>query len=108
MMFQEFQLTFHVSALLQTVADGSGQVLHGAMLQGAPQRYKRSEVGFCFQILRSHLVGNDVTVIFQEPDAPPFKPQIVHADLQHVFIIVRVHRPCTQHTCYRLDFVHRK
>ncbi|XP_023188887.1 signal-induced proliferation-associated 1-like protein 2 [Xiphophorus maculatus] len=78
MMFQEFQLTFHVSALLQTVADGSAQVL------------------------RSHLVGNDVTVIFQEPDAPPFKPQIIHADLQHVFIIVRVHRPCTQHTCYSL------
>uniref|UniRef100_A0A3B3VIB0 Signal-induced proliferation-associated 1 like 2 n=1 Tax=Poecilia latipinna TaxID=48699 RepID=A0A3B3VIB0_9TELE len=78
MMFGEFQLTFHVSALLQTDADGSGQVL------------------------RSHHVVNDVTMIFQEPDAPPFKPQINRADLQHVFIIVRVHRPCTQHTCYSL------
>uniref|UniRef100_A0A3B5LR83 Signal-induced proliferation-associated 1 like 2 n=1 Tax=Xiphophorus couchianus TaxID=32473 RepID=A0A3B5LR83_9TELE len=65
-------------------------------------KHQDHEVDFCFQVLRSHLVGNDVTVIFQEPDAPPFKPQIIRADLQHVFIIVRVHRPCTQHTCYSL------
>uniref|UniRef100_A0A3B3YY37 Signal-induced proliferation-associated 1 like 2 n=1 Tax=Poecilia mexicana TaxID=48701 RepID=A0A3B3YY37_9TELE len=75
---------------------------HQDLQNSALQENCRVHHGFHFQVLRSHLVGNDVTVIFQEPDAPPFKPQINRADLQHVFIIVRVHRPCTQHTCYSL------
>ncbi|KAM4750858.1 signal-induced proliferation-associated 1-like protein 2 isoform 1-T3 [Anableps anableps] len=77
--FQEFQLTFRVSALPPTAADDTTQVL------------------------RTGVLGNDVvTVIFQEPDAPPFNPQIICSRFQRVFIIVRAHRPCTQHTCYSL------
>ncbi|KAK5622620.1 hypothetical protein CRENBAI_000472 [Crenichthys baileyi] len=55
------------------------------------------------QVLRTHLIeNNSVTVIFQEPDAPRFNPKNIRSHFQGVFIIVRVHQPCTQHTCYSL------
>uniref|UniRef100_A0A669CVS4 Signal-induced proliferation-associated 1 like 2 n=1 Tax=Oreochromis niloticus TaxID=8128 RepID=A0A669CVS4_ORENI len=70
--FREFKLMFHVSTV------------------SSPQ-----------QLLHKSLTGNDfVTVIFQEPNSPPFTPQNICSHSQHVFIIVRVHRPCSQHTCY--------
>ncbi|XP_031592263.1 signal-induced proliferation-associated 1-like protein 2 isoform X4 [Oreochromis aureus] len=70
--FREFKLMFHVSTA------------------SSPQ-----------QLLHKSLTGNDfVTVIFQEPNSPPFTPQNICSHSQHVFIIVRVHRPCSQHTCY--------
>lgn len=75
--FREFQLTFQVSVL--------------------------PPAGDATQVLRTRLAGNDdITVIFQEPEAPPFRPQNVRSDFPCVFVVVRVHQPCTQHTCYSL------
>lgn len=56
----------------------------------------------CFQLLRKRHIGNDiVTIIFQEPGALPFTPKNIRSHFQHVFIIVRVHNPCTENVCYR-------
>ncbi|XP_076879437.1 signal-induced proliferation-associated 1-like protein 2 isoform X2 [Brachyhypopomus gauderio] len=53
------------------------------------------------QLLRKRHIGNDiVTIIFQEPGALPFTPKNIHSHFQHVFIIVKVHDPCTEHVCY--------
>ncbi|KAL3995702.1 matrix metalloproteinase-24 (membrane-inserted) [Sarotherodon galilaeus] len=78
--FREFKLMFHVSTA------------------SSPQ-----------QLLHKSLTGNDfVTVIFQEPNSPPFSPQNICSHSQHVFIIVRVHRPCSQHTCYSVAVSRRR
>lgn len=54
------------------------------------------------QLLRKRHIGNDiVTIIFQEPGALPFTPQNIRSHFQHVFVIVRVHNPCSENTCYR-------
>ncbi len=54
------------------------------------------------QLLRKRHIGNDiVTIIFQEPGALPFTPQNIRSHFQHVFVIVRVHNPCSESTCYR-------
>lgn len=42
-----------------------------------------------------------MTIIFQEPGALPFTPKNIRSHFQHVFIIVRVHKPCTDSVCYR-------
>ena len=59
--------------------------------------------GVCVtQLLRKRHIGNDiVTIIFQEPGALPFTPQNIRSHFQHVFIIVRVHNPCSDSTSYR-------
>lgn len=55
-----------------------------------------------YQLLRKRHIGNDiVTIIFQEPGALPFTPKNIRSHFQHVFIIVRVHNPCTDNVCYR-------
>ena len=52
------------------------------------------------QLPRKRHIGNDiVTVVFQEPGALPFIPNI-KSQFQHVFIVVRVNNPCTSHTTY--------
>lgn len=57
---------------------------------------------FLPQLLRKRHIGNDiVTIIFQEPGALPFTPQNIRSHFQHVFVIVRVHNPCSDGTCYR-------
>lgn len=54
------------------------------------------------QLLRKRHIGNDiVTIIFQEPGALPFTPQNIRSHFQHVFVIVRVHNPCSDNSCYR-------
>lgn len=54
------------------------------------------------QLLRKRHIGNDiVTIVFQEPGAHPFTPKAIRSHFQHVFIIVRVHNPCSDSTCYR-------
>lgn len=46
------------------------------------------------QLTRKRHIGNDlVTIIFQEPGAPPFSPKSVRSQYQHIFIIVRVINP---------------
>ncbi|XP_042750016.1 rap1 GTPase-activating protein 1, partial [Lagopus leucura] len=53
------------------------------------------------QLLRKRHIGNDiVTIVFQEPGALPFSPRAIRSHFQHVFIVVRVHQPCTPHTSY--------
>ncbi|XP_028903214.1 signal-induced proliferation-associated 1-like protein 2 isoform X2 [Ornithorhynchus anatinus] len=55
------------------------------------------------QLLRKRHIGNDiVTIVFQEPGALPFTPQTVRSHFQHVFVIVRVHHPCTENVCYSI------
>lgn len=54
------------------------------------------------QLLRKRHIGNDiVTIVFQEPGALPFTPKTVRSQFQHVFIIVKVHNPCTDNVHYR-------
>ncbi|XP_040098672.1 signal-induced proliferation-associated 1-like protein 2 isoform X1 [Oryx dammah] len=53
------------------------------------------------QLLRKRHIGNDiVTIVFQEPGALPFTPKSIRSHFQHVFVIVKVHNPCTETVCY--------
>ncbi|KAM4847398.1 signal-induced proliferation-associated protein 1 isoform X2 [Urocitellus parryii] len=38
----------------------------------------------------------------QEPGSKPFCPTTIRSHFQHVFLVVRAHAPCTQHTSYRV------
>lgn len=59
-------------------------------------------VPFPTQLLRKRHIGNDiVTIVFQEPGALPFTPKNIRSHFQHVFVIVKVHNPCTENVCYR-------
>ncbi|XP_068034740.1 LOW QUALITY PROTEIN: signal-induced proliferation-associated protein 1-like [Anomalospiza imberbis] len=58
------------------------------------------------QLLRKRHIGNDiVTIVFQEPGALPFSPRALRSHFQHVFIVVRVHEPCTPKTAYSVAVV---
>ncbi|NXM27996.1 SIPA1 protein, partial [Oxyruncus cristatus] len=58
------------------------------------------------QLLRKRHIGNDiVTIVFQEPGARPFSPRALRSHFQHIFIVVRVHEPCTPHTAYSVAVV---
>jgi len=60
------------------------------------------------QLPRKRHIGNDiVTVVFQEPGALPFIPNI-RSQFQHVFIIVRAHNPCTENTQYSIAVTRSK
>lgn len=75
--YQGYEVMFHVSTMLPYMPNN-------------PQ-----------QLLRKRHIGNDiVTIIFQEPGALPFTPQNIRSHFQHVFVIVRVHNPCSENTCY--------
>lgn len=75
--YQDYEIMFHVSTMLPFTASNSQQ------------------------LLRKRHIGNDiVTIVFQEPGALPFTPQTIRSHFQHVFIVVRVHSPCTAHTIY--------
>ncbi|XP_047668073.1 signal-induced proliferation-associated 1-like protein 2 isoform X2 [Tachysurus fulvidraco] len=53
------------------------------------------------QLLRKRHIGNDiVTIVFQEPGALPFTPKNIRSHFQHVFVIVKVHNPCSENVCY--------
>ncbi|GAA6107794.1 signal-induced proliferation-associated 1-like protein 2 isoform X1, partial [Tachysurus ichikawai] len=54
-----------------------------------------------FRLLRKRHIGNDiVTIVFQEPGALPFTPKNIRSHFQHVFVIVKVHNPCSENVCY--------
>ncbi|CAI9532098.1 unnamed protein product [Staurois parvus] len=75
--YKDYELMFHVSTML-------------------PYMPKNRQ-----QLLRKRHIGNDiVTVVFQEPGALPFTPKTIRSHFQHVFVIVKVHNPCTQNVCY--------
>ncbi|KAI5098406.1 signal-induced proliferation-associated 1-like protein 3 isoform X1 [Silurus meridionalis] len=44
----------------------------------------------------------------QEPGALPFTPQNIRSHFQHVFVIVRVHNPCSENTCYSVAVTRMK
>ncbi|XP_047376198.1 signal-induced proliferation-associated 1-like protein 2 isoform X2 [Sciurus carolinensis] len=75
--YKDYELMFHVSTLLPYMPSNRQQ------------------------LLRKRHIGNDiVTVVFQEPGALPFTPRSIRSHFQHVFVIVKVHNPCTEAVCY--------
>ncbi|XP_038550185.1 signal-induced proliferation-associated 1-like protein 3 isoform X2 [Micropterus salmoides] len=83
--YQGYEVMFHVSTMLPYMPNN-------------PQ-----------QLLRKRHIGNDiVTIIFQEPGALPFTPQNIRSHFQHVFVIVRVHNPCAESTCYSVAVTRMK
>ncbi|XP_070684854.1 signal-induced proliferation-associated 1-like protein 3 isoform X2 [Pempheris klunzingeri] len=83
--YQGYEVMFHVSTMLPYMPSN-------------PQ-----------QLLRKRHIGNDiVTIIFQEPGALPFTPQNIRSHFQHVFVIVRVHNPCSENTCYSVAVTRMK
>uniref|UniRef100_A0A8C8D0E5 Signal-induced proliferation-associated 1-like protein 1 n=1 Tax=Oncorhynchus tshawytscha TaxID=74940 RepID=A0A8C8D0E5_ONCTS len=75
--YRDYEIMFHVSTLLPYTPNNKQQ------------------------LLRKRHIGNDiVTIVFQEPGALPFTPKTIRSHFQHVFIIVRVHSPCSDNTCY--------
>ncbi|XP_049321685.1 signal-induced proliferation-associated 1-like protein 2 isoform X1 [Astyanax mexicanus] len=61
------------------------------------------------QLLKKRHIGNDiVTIIFQEPGALPFTPKNICSHFQHIFIIVKVHNPCTEHVSYSVAVARSK
>uniref|UniRef100_H3A7K6 Signal induced proliferation associated 1 like 2 n=1 Tax=Latimeria chalumnae TaxID=7897 RepID=H3A7K6_LATCH len=84
--YKDYELMFHVSTLLPYT----------------PNNRQQKHVAHAFtKLLRKRHIGNDiVTVVFQEPGALPFTPKNIRSHFQHVFVIVRVHNPCTENVCY--------
>ncbi|KAF3692732.1 Signal-induced proliferation-associated 1-like protein 3 [Channa argus] len=83
--YQGYEVMFHVSTMLPYMPNN-------------PQ-----------QLLRKRHIGNDiVTIIFQEPGALPFTPQNIRSHFQHVFVIVRVHNPLSENTCYSVAVTRMK
>ncbi|XP_018604294.1 signal-induced proliferation-associated 1-like protein 3 isoform X1 [Scleropages formosus] len=83
--YQDYEIMFHVSTMLPYMPNN-------------PQ-----------QLLRKRHIGNDiVTIIFQEPGALPFTPQNIRSHFQHVFVIVRVHNPCSDNVCYSVAVTRMK
>ncbi|XP_059811252.1 signal-induced proliferation-associated 1-like protein 2 isoform X2 [Hypanus sabinus] len=75
--YQDYEIMFHVSTMLPYTANNSQQ------------------------LLRKRHIGNDiVTIVFQEAGADPFTPKTIRSHFQHVFIVVRVHHPCTEQVSY--------
>ncbi|XP_041827409.1 signal-induced proliferation-associated 1-like protein 1 [Melanotaenia boesemani] len=75
--YKDYEIMFHVSTLLPYTPNNRQQ------------------------LLRKRHIGNDiVTIVFQEPGAHPFTPRAIRSHFQHVFIVVRVHNPCSDNTCY--------
>ncbi|XP_045715520.1 signal-induced proliferation-associated 1-like protein 2 isoform X1 [Phyllostomus hastatus] len=75
--YKDYELMFHVSTMLPHMPNNRQQ------------------------LLRKRHIGNDiVTIVFQEPGALPFTPKSIRSHFQHVFVIVRVHSPCTENVCY--------
>ncbi|XP_066043076.1 LOW QUALITY PROTEIN: signal-induced proliferation-associated 1-like protein 1 [Chamaea fasciata] len=75
--YKDYEIMFHVSTMLPYTPNNKQQ------------------------LLRKRHIGNDiVTIVFQEPGAQPFSPKNIRSHFQHVFVIVRVHGPCTDSVCY--------
>ncbi|XP_039390531.1 signal-induced proliferation-associated 1-like protein 1 isoform X2 [Mauremys reevesii] len=75
--YKDYEIMFHVSTMLPYTPNNKQQ------------------------LLRKRHIGNDiVTIVFQETGAQPFSPKNIRSHFQHVFVIVRVHNPCTDNICY--------
>lgn len=83
--YQDYEVMFHVSTMLPYTPNNRQQ------------------------LLRKRHIGNDiVTIIFQEPGAKPFTPKNIRSHFQHVFIIIRVHDPCTENVRYSVAVTRSK
>ncbi|XP_042296746.1 signal-induced proliferation-associated protein 1 isoform X2 [Sceloporus undulatus] len=77
--YQDYEIMFHVSTMLPYTPNNRQQ------------------------LLRKRHIGNDiVTIVFQEPGALAFTPRTIRSHFQHVFIVVRVHESCGEHTTYSM------
>ncbi|XP_061098886.1 signal-induced proliferation-associated 1-like protein 1 [Conger conger] len=75
--YKDYEIMFHVSTMLPYTPNNKQQ------------------------LLRKRHIGNDiVTIVFQEPGAQPFTPKNIRSHFQHVFVVVQVHNPCSENTCY--------
>lgn len=78
--YQDCEIMFHVSTMLPVTPNNRQQ------------------------LLRKRHIGNDiVTIVFQEPGSLPFTPKNIRSQFQHVFVVVRVINPCTDHTQYKVS-----
>ncbi|XP_020379834.2 signal-induced proliferation-associated 1-like protein 1 isoform X1 [Rhincodon typus] len=83
--YKDYEIMFHVSTLLPYTPNNKQQ------------------------LLRKRHIGNDiVTIVLQEPGALPFTPKNIRSHFQHVFVIVRVHNPCTENVCYSVAVARSK
>ncbi|XP_048852811.1 signal-induced proliferation-associated 1-like protein 1 isoform X1 [Brienomyrus brachyistius] len=83
--YKDYEIMFHVSTMLPYTPNNKQQ------------------------LLRKRHIGNDiVTIVFQEPGAQPFTPKNIRSHFQHVFVIVRVHNPCSESTCYSVAVTRSK
>ncbi|KAM4692839.1 signal-induced proliferation-associated 1-like protein 2 isoform 2-T2 [Discoglossus pictus] len=83
--YKDYELMFHVSSMLPYMPSNRQQ------------------------LLRKRHIGNDiVTIVFQEPGALPFTAKTIRSHFQHVFVIVRVHNPCTESVCYSVGISRSK
>ncbi|KAI4872964.1 hypothetical protein NFI96_023647 [Prochilodus magdalenae] len=83
--YKDHELMFHVSTMLPYTPNNRQQLLR-----------------------KRHIENDIVTVIFQEDGALPFTPKSIQSHFQHVFIIVKVHNPCTEHVCYSVAVARSK
>ncbi|XP_017548064.1 signal-induced proliferation-associated 1-like protein 1 isoform X1 [Pygocentrus nattereri] len=75
--YKDYEIMFHVSTMLPYTPNNKQQ------------------------LLRKRHIGNDiVTIVFQEPGAKAFSPKNIRSHFQHVFVVVQVHSPCSDNTCY--------
>ncbi|KAI5627537.1 signal-induced proliferation-associated 1-like protein 1 [Silurus asotus] len=75
--YKDYEIMFHVSTMLPYTPNNKQQ------------------------LLRKRHIGNDIiTIVFQEPGAKAFSPKNIRSHFQHVFVVVQVHNPCSENTCY--------
>lgn len=83
--YKDYEIMFHVSTMLPYTPNNKQQ------------------------LLRKRHIGNDiVTIVFQEPGALPFTPKNIRSHFQHVFVVVRVHSPCSENTSYSVAVTRSK
>ncbi|XP_074846272.1 signal-induced proliferation-associated 1-like protein 2 isoform X6 [Carettochelys insculpta] len=101
--YKDYELMFHVSTMLPYMPSNRQQDLTTPCLvtdQDIPLVLEPAGDPKS-KLLRKRHIGNDiVTIVFQEPGALPFTPKNIRSHFQHVFVIVKVHNPCTENVCY--------
>ncbi|XP_033000176.1 signal-induced proliferation-associated 1-like protein 2 isoform X5 [Lacerta agilis] len=101
--YKDYEIMFHVSTMLPYMPSNRQQEITTPCLvtdQDIPLVLERAGDPNT-KLLRKRHIGNDiVTIVFQEPGALPFTPKNIRSHFQHVFVIVKVHNPCTENVCY--------
>ncbi|KAJ7396189.1 hypothetical protein BTVI_147715 [Pitangus sulphuratus] len=101
--YKDYELMFHVSTMLPYMPSNRQQDIT------TPSLVPDQDIPVVLEpagdpkskLLRKRHIGNDiVTIVFQEPGALPFTPKNIRSHFQHVFVIVKVHNPCTENVCY--------